>query len=324
MQAVRVVSFVIATLLLASLVPVSNVQGVPLKAGKLTALKQQGKQWLAGVGLFAIVCATGCGSKTMIDRKYEPVLAGATITSFAAQIPLGILASQDKVNPAFAMAATGVYAASFVIAKSTAFDYGEGGVHRESGGVDWYGMNNDLYSEDVIFGVRLDGQQQFAARQSELEPYDYYYVLAHLRYEGHDYAAVIEKPWRARRRVGPPRGLRIRYPSNRTIPKPAVTVVDSLQPNNLYRVPLDTIAGVYLTDHPDYKRNEWVVVAEEGKLLYGKIVHHFSSNYAQVKIMAVEEDGNTTMLDKIIYRVYPHTSIQREADIEALPALAVE
>ena len=124
------------------------------------------------------------------------------LTSFAVQIPIGILASQEKVEPAFAIAATGIYAASFVFALHTKFDYGEDGLHRESGSVDWYGMDNDLYSEDVIFGVRLDGQQQFAVRQPDLEPYNYNYVLAHLHHDGHDYAAVIKKPWRARHHHG--------------------------------------------------------------------------------------------------------------------------
>ena len=321
MQAVRVVSFVIASLLLASLMPAGDVQ-----AGKLAALKQQGKQWLAGAGLLVIACTTGCGSKMMLDKKYEPVVAGTAVASFAAQIPLGVLASQEKVSPAFAIGATGIYAASFILARSATFDYGEEGLHKESGGVDWYGMNNDLYSEDVIFGVRMDGQQQFDMRQSELEPYHYYYVLAHIHHNGHDYAAIIKEPRKFRRRAGPPRGLNIRYPSNRSLPKPAVTIVDSLQPYDFYRVPLNAIKGIYLTDHPDYKRDEWVVVAEENKRFYGKIMHHFSSRHAQVKIMAVAEDDNAFMLpeDEIIYRLYPHTRIQREAEMEASPVLASE
>ena len=309
----KVVAFVVTILLLTSIPYVSNAKGLPLKSGKLAALTQRGKQLAAGVGLLAI--CTGCGSKMVVDKKYAPVLATTAITSFAANVTLGILASQEKVSPALPWAVTGVYIAAFIFAKSSEFDYGEGGLHTNSGGVDWYGMNNDLYSEYLVYGIRIDGQQQYEARQHELEPHNYHYVLAHLRHNGHDYAAVVKRPWQPRRRVGPPYGLRIRIPSNRSLPKPKVTIVDSLQPHDNHRAPLDAVMGVYLTDHPDYKHDEWVTITDGERILYGKIIHHFTSEYAQVRILAVKEgDGNQVMLpeDSDIYSVYPLEHLQRE------------
>ena len=321
MQSVRAVSQAMSILLLVSLATMNNAHGLSLKSGKLASLTQSWKQLVAGAGLLAITC-TGCSGKIMLNKKYAPVQTTVAITSFVAQIPLGVLASQEKLHPAFAIAATGIFAANFLFMVNTEFDYGEGGFHAESGGVDWYGMNNTLYSEIYILGIRVDGQQQFAARQPELEPYNFNYVLVHIHDNGRDYAAVVKPPWQPRRRAGPPYGLqgRIRYPSNRPPPpKPHVTVVDSLQPHDYSRIPLDSVMGIYLTDHPDYKRDEWVVIEDGERLLYGKITHHFSSNHAQVRILAVREgDSNLVMLpeNKALYRVYPQERLQRAEDVE--------
>ena len=272
----------------------------------------------AGAVVVAMLCtSTGCGAKLKMDRKYHAPPAASLFTSFAAQAPLAILASQEKISPAFAGVAAALYAASFILLESTEFYYGEGGHHVEAGGVDWYGMNNDFYSEYLVYGIRLDGQQQFEARRHDLEPLDYHHVLVHLRHNGRDYAAVVERPWQPRRFRRYPRGLqaRIRIPSHRPPPpKPTVSIVESLQPHDKRRVPLDAVMGVYLTDHPDYSRDEWVTITDGERLLYGKITHHFNSDYAQVRILAVEEDGNQVELpeDIMLYRVYPQERLQRE------------
>lgn len=321
MQLIRAVSLVMSILLLTSIAAGSNAKGLALKSGKLASLAQWGKQLVAGASMAAVIVCTsaGCASKVVLDKKYDAVPGAIAITGFAAQVPLGILASQEKVSPAFPWAVTAVLFANFIFVMNTEFDYGEEGHHIEAGGVDWYGMNNDLYSEYLVYGIRMDGQQQFEARQPELEPYNYNYVLAHIRHNGRDYAAVIKRPWKPRRRVGPPHGFRIRIPSKRSaLPTPKVTIVDSLQPHDTYRVPLDAVMGIYLTDHPDYKHDEWVVIAEEDSLLYGKVTHHFSSEYAQVKILAVkEEDSNLVMLpeDRVLHHVYSLEHLQREAEL---------
>ena len=313
MQSMKTVSLIAVVLLLTSLASVSNAQSPT--SGKLATLMQRSISLLAGAGLLAITC-TGCGGKLVLDKKYDNVPGAVSLTSFAALIPLGILAEQEKVNRAYPMTAAGVFAASGIFAAITVFDYGEEGFHVKSGGVDWYGMNNDLYSERYILGIRMDGQQQFVARQHELDPYDYNRVLAHIQHQERDYAVIVKRPWKPRRaKGGPPYGLQmnIRIPSHTPPPpKPKVDIVDSLQPYEDILVPLDAVRGIYLTDHPDYLRDEWVVITEGEQLLYGKVTHHFSSNYAQVKILAVYEDGHKTMLPEndIYYSFYPHARLQ--------------
>lgn len=319
MQLFRKVTLAMLSLLLASAATVSDAK--PLKSNKLAALAQRGKQLVAGVGVAAMLCTSaGCATKRVIDKKYDKVLPTVAATSFVTSVALGFLAAEEKVSPVVSWIPLAAYTATFFYSGMIEYDYGEERWHSRRGGVDWYGMPNDLYSEHRVYGIRLEGQEQFAAHQHDLEPYNYNRVLVHIRHNGRDYAAVVKEPRRRRPLMGAaPLQFRIRIPS-RHPSKPTLTIVDSLQQLDTYSIFLDAVQGVYLTNHPDYERDEWVVIAEEEKLLYGKIVHHFSSEYAQVKILAVEEDNNFTMLpeDSDTYRVYPQDALQREEDLDEL------
>ena len=280
----------------------------------------------AGAGVMAMLfTSTGCGAKLMMDKKYHTPMAASVVTGFAAQVPLGILAEQDKISPAFAGVAVALYATGFILLQNIEFDYGEDGHHVEAGGVDWYGLNNDLYSEYLIYGIRMDGQQQYEAHRHDLEPRDYHHVLVHLRHDGYDYAALVERPWQSRHFRKHQRGLhaRIRIPSDRPLPpNPMVSIVDSLQPHDKRRVPLDLVMGVYLTDHPDYDRNEWVSIADGERILYGKITHHFTSDHAQVRIEAIQEGDKLIELSEedVVYDVFPRDRIQQEEEVKEVSA----
>ena len=251
-------------------------------------------------------CLHGCGSTDGVGKKICACsIATPAVTSFAVNVPLGILASQ-KNCPALVGLLRG-YIAAFILAKSTEFDYGEGGHHISSGGVDWYGMNNDLYSEYLVYGIRMDGQQQYEARQHELEPYNYNYVLAHIRHDGHDYAAVVKRPWKSRSFRRYPRGLnfRIRIPPPPT-PKSKVTIVDTFSHDT--SVPF---RSVFPHRPPDTREGS---LADGERILYGKITHHFTSDHAQVRIEAIQEGDKLIELSEedVVYDVFPRDRIQQE------------
>ena len=321
MKLFKVVSFVVAILLLVFLPPVSSAKGLPLKSGKLASLTQHWQQLVAGVSLIAIAC-TGCGAKMVLDKKYEPVLATAAVASFATQIPLGILAAEEKVSPAFPWAVTGVYVATYILARSAEFDYGGEGRHSKRGNVDWYGLRNDLYG-DRIYGVRVDGQEQFAAHKQNLDAGDYDGVLVHFRHNGQDYAAKLSEPRRFRYFRRYPRGLnvRIRIPSDSPPPPRPKAYFNSLQPTDAYRVYLDEVLGVFITNHPDYD-DDWVVIEDGDRRLFGKVTHTFTSDYAQVRIEAIQEGDKLIDLgeEDVFYDVFPKARIQREEDASEVSA----
>ena len=316
MQLFRVVFCVVAILLLVSLAPVSSAKGLSLRSGKPASLTPRWQQLVAGAGLMAIAC-TGCGSKLVLDKKYEPVLATTVITSFAVQIPLGILAAEEKVSPAFPWAVTGVYVATFILAKSVEFDYGGEGKHSNRGNVDWYGLRNDLY-DGRIYGVRMDGQEQFAAHQQDLDAGDYDGVLVHFRLDGQDYAAKLIKPARSRYLNKYHRGgvyVRLRIPSYFPPPPRPKAYFDSLQPTAAYRVYLDEVLGVFITNHPDYDGDQ-VVIEDGDRRLFGKVTHTFTSEHAQVLIEAIQHGDKLIELgeEDVFYDVFPRARLQREED----------
>lgn len=291
--------------------------GGELSAGGRGSLAKSWQKFVAGTGMLTILC-TGCASKMVLDKKYKDAVAITAMTGFAAQVSLGILAAEEKVHPAFAWTASGIYTAIVIFGISTEFDYGPYGHHVKSGGVDWYGLKSDLYylhPNERIYGVRMDGQQQFETRRQDLIPWNYNGVMVHFRRDGQDYAAKLWEPKRSRFRYRYHPGgiyIRIRTPIP-TLPKPRMRF-HSLRPYDGYGIGLDEILGVYITDHPEYDNEGWVIIEDGERLLYGRITHVFTSDHAQVKITAIQEGDNLIELaeDEAFYRMFPMERLQRE------------
>ena len=272
----------------------------------------------AGLLMGAIVCTTGCGSKLVLDEKHRDTAGVTAVASFATVVTVGVLAANGQVSPAVAHIATGFYLANFIFwTSSVEFDYGEDGHYRPAGDVDWYGFKSNLYSGELVYGIRTEGQQQYEAHKHELTRTDYNDVLVHFRRDNRDYVATLQKPRKFRYFRRYPRGLhvRIRHPSKKSPPPKPSMYFESLQPREgSLRVRLDEILGVHIINPAEYKHGDWVVVAEEGILLYGKFLQAFTSEYAQIVVTAYREEGRLVELkeDEIYYPVLPLKRLQKE------------